>query len=48
MLTPDAERREVLQALKCSWLQFGAEVRSAEIALRARRMRIAPTAPRRA
>jgi hypothetical protein len=41
MLSPDAKRRQVLQALKCSWIQFGAEIRSLEIALgaRGRRMR---------
>ena len=35
-LTPDAKRREVLQALKCSWIQLGAEIRSLEIAFGAR------------
>jgi hypothetical protein len=39
MLTPDGERRRVLRALKCAWIQLGGEMRTREILLRARRMR---------
>jgi hypothetical protein len=39
MLTPEGERRHVLRALRCAWIQLGAEIRTREIVLKARKMR---------
>jgi hypothetical protein len=52
MLTPDGERRQMLRALKCAWIQLAGEMRTREILLRVRRLRVGrtarngPTAPR--
>ena len=43
MLTPDGERRQMLRALKCAWIQLAGEIRTREILLRVRRMRIGRT-----
>jgi hypothetical protein len=37
------ERRRILQALRCAWIQFGGEIRTREIVLRARKMQAALT-----
>jgi hypothetical protein len=42
MLTPEGERRQTLRALRCAWIQLGAEIRTREIVLTARRMRGRP------